>query len=266
MYYYIIEPSKGKFSSRSQEKIKDILGDLGIAGETVSPTAARTIEEIAHLGVVKGYSTIVAIGSEMLVNKVITVLAGEKMAKDTVLGIIPDDFNSALAKKIGVSDIYSACNALKFRKLETINLCLIEPNKYFLTEAIIESFRNKKIYFSLDNLKGKALSKKIVIKPGLDIAIYDQSFEGGISKKFLKWLIGKKEKDIYTSMLRTKRIRFEGEKENLPIKVSGEIVAKTPATFYNRPRLLKIIVSRDRIKSEEKNPPTGGAGGKISKN
>jgi len=35
---------------------------------------------------------------------------------------------------------------------------------------------------------------------------------------------------------------------NLPIKVSGEIIAKTPATFYNRPRMLKIIVARDKMK------------------
>ena len=42
MYYYIIEPPKGKIINRP-EKIKDILGDLGIAGETVSPNAARSI-------------------------------------------------------------------------------------------------------------------------------------------------------------------------------------------------------------------------------
>lgn len=256
MYYYIIEQSRGKFSNR-EEKIKDILGNLGIAGETVSPNAARTIEELTHLGVVKGYSTIVAVGSEMLVNKVITVLASEQLAKETVLGVIPDDFNSMLAKRLGVNDIYSACNALKFRKLETISLCLIEPNKYFLTEATIESFRNKEIFFSIEKLKGRALFRKITITPGLFVSIHDGALEGAPPKKFLNWLFGRKEKDIYSSSFWTKRIRFESEKENLPIKVSGEIVAKTPATFHNRPKILKIIIARDRIRPEEKNT-TGG--------
>jgi len=265
MYYYIIEQARGKFSSR-QEKIKDILGDLGIAGETATPTAARSIEELTHLGVIKGYSTIVAVGSEMLVNKVITVLASEQMAKETVLGVIPDDYTSVLAKKLGVNDIYSACRALKLRKLETTNLCFIEPNKYFLTEALIESSKNSMIFFSLENIKGSALFQKIIIKPGLDISIYDRTLEGSLPQKFLRWLFGKKEKDIYTSNFQTKRIRFESEKENLPIKVSGEIVAKTPATFNNRSRQLKIIVARDRLKVEEKNPPIGGTGGKTSKN
>lgn len=261
MYYYIIEPSKGKISLRYREKIKDILGDLGIAGETVTPTPARTIEELTHLGVVKGYSTIVAVGSEMLVNKVITVLATEQTAKDTVLGVIPNDFNSNLAKRLGLSDIYTACQALKFRKLESTNLCLIEPNKYFLTEAVIETYRNKQIFFSIEKLKGSALSKKTIIKPGLDISIYDGFFDGGTSKKFVKWLFAKKENDIYSSSFSTKRIHFESEKENLPIKVSGEIVAKTPATFANRSRILKIIVSRDKIKSEK-----NLSGGKKSRN
>ncbi len=252
MYYYIVESPKGKFINR-QEKIKDILGDLGIAGETVSPSSARTIEELTHLGVVKGYSTIVAVGSEMLVNKVLTVLATEKTAKDTVLGIIPNDFETELANKIGVRDIRSACNALKHRKLETINLCLIEPNKYFLTEAIIENTRDDDVFFSMEKLKGRALANKIIIRPGLDIYIHDKNYEGGSTKKLVGWLFGKKEKDIYSSYFHKKRIRFEAEKDNLPIKVSGEIVAKTPATFHNRQKILKIIVARDRIKPEEKN-------------
>lgn len=250
MYYYIIEPPKGKIINRP-EKIKDILGDLGIAGETVSPNAARSIEELTHLGVVKGYSTIVAVGSEALVNKVITVLATEKTAQNTVLGIIPDNFDSALSKKLGVSDLRSACNILKLRKLQTVNLCLIEPNKYFLTEAVIENPRRDEIFFSMENIQGKALANKIFIKPGLKIYFNDPSFEGGSGKKFVQWLFGKKEKDIYSSFFHTKKMRFEGEKRNLPIKVSGEIIAKTPATFANRTRVLKIIVARDTMKPEK---------------
>lgn len=251
MYYYIIEPPKGKIIFRP-EKIKDILGDLGIAGETVSPNAARSIEELAHLGIVKGYSTIVAVGSESLVNRVTTVLATEKSAQNTVLGIIPDNFESALARKIGVSDLRSACNSLKLRKLQTVDVCLIEPNKYFLTEAIVENPHRDSLFFSIENLKGKALVNKVHIRPGLKVYFHDPSFEGGTGKKFFQWLFGKKEKDIYSSFFHSKKIRFEGEKHNLSIRVSGEIVAKTPATFVNRQKILKIIVARDTIKQEKK--------------
>lgn len=248
MYYYILAPQKGKAYIR-QEKIKDILGDLGIAGETVSPSPARTIEELTHLGVIKGYSTIVAVGPEGLANKVITVLASQKTAKNVVLGIIPDNFDSVIAQKIGVKDLYSACNALKERRLETMDICQIEPNKFFLTEAVVESFRNQEVYFSIDNLKGKVMVNQIVIKPGLEIFFHDKSLEGSTSSRFFRWLFGKKQVDIFSSNFRTKKIHLESQ-NNLPVKISGEIVAKIPVTINNRSRILKIIVARDKIKTK----------------
>ena len=249
MYYYIVEPPRGKLVSRN-EKIKDILGDLGIAGETVSPSAARTIEELTHLGVIKGYSTIVAVGSESLANKVITALAAEA-ANDVVLGVIPDDFNSALATKLGLRDLRQACETLKYRKLSTIDICLVEPNKYFITSAEIASSRNQEIYFSIEKVKGKALADSILIKPGLEIYIHDRNLEGGTSIRFYNWLFGKKREDIFSSSFKAKRIRVETENVSLSVKVSGEIVAKTPVTIHNRAKLLKIIVARDKIRSEK---------------
>lgn len=249
MYYYITEPARGKAFSR-QEKIKDILGDLGIAGETVSPSAARTIEELAHLGVIKGYSTIVACGNEGLVNKVITVLATGKDRKDVVLGIIPDNFESILAQKIGVKDLHSACNALKTRKLETFDLAYLEPNKYFFTEGTILTFRNQEIYFSIEHLKGKVLANKVIIKPGLQVFFHDKTLEGNKAFQIFRWLFGKKEKDIYSSFFHPKKLRLESH-NNLPIRVSGEIVAKMPVTLHNRSKILKIIVARDKLKQEK---------------
>lgn len=242
-----MEPPKGNLVKR-QEKIKDILGDLGIAGETVTPSAARTIEELTHLGVMKGYSTIVAVGGESLVNKIINILVTQKISKDTVLGIIPNDFESMLAKKINVTDLRSACDALKFRKLETIDLCQIEPNKFFITQAVLENFRGRKILFAMDALTGTAQANHLIIKPGLNIFIYDKALEGNAFSRLFNWLLGKKQIDIYSSFFKTKRIRFEAENANLAIKVSGETIAKTPVTFYNRQRVLKIIVARDKIK------------------
>lgn len=244
-------PPRGKAASR-QEKIKDVLGDLGIAGETVSPSAARTIEELTHLGIIKGYSTIVAVGDESLVNKVITVIATEKTAKDVVLGIIPDNFLTPLAQKIGAKDLYLACNILKQRKLATFDLALLEPNKYFITEAVIEPSGNQEVYFSLEGLKGKALTNRIIIKPGMEIFFHDQTLEGSKPSQFFRWLFGKKETDIYSSYFHPRKIRFESE-NGLNVKISNEIVAKTPATFVNRRRTLKIIVGRSKISKKKEN-------------
>jgi len=237
-----------------QEKIKDILGDLGIAGETVQPTAARTIEELASLGIMKGYSTIVAVGSEKLVNKIVTALINQKGTKETVLGIIPSDFDGMLARRIGARDIREACQALKFRKLQTIDACQIEPNKYFLTEAVIETSRAVDAYMTLDQTQAGLIFNRIVIKPGLKIQIFDQSQQTiNKFKEFWAKLFGKtyEAKDIYTSIFYSKKIKLETLGRILPVKVDDEIITKTPLVCSARPKALKIICTRDTIKSKE---------------
>jgi diacylglycerol kinase family enzyme len=253
MYYYIMEAGSAKLAA-GQEKIKDILGDLGIAGETVSPTPARTIEELASLGIMKGYSTIVAVGSEKLVNKIVTAIINQTGGKETVLGVIPSDFNGQLAKRIGVRDVKEACQALKFRKLETIDACQIDPNKYFLTEAIVETGRSVDAYLRLDEIQAGLIFNKIIIKPGLEIEVIDQSQESvNRFKGFWAKLFGKKveTKDIYTSFFQSQTLKLETLGKILPVKVDDEIITKTPVICSARPKALKIVVARDTIRAKE---------------
>ena len=248
MYYYIMEPAGPK--SAWQEKIKDTLGDLGIAGETVTPSPARTIEELASLGIIKGYTTIVAVGSEKIVNKIVTALINQKVGHDTVLGVIPDDFNSKIAKRLGVRDYKEACQALKFRKLQTVDTCFIEPNKYFMTEAIIESNKTADIYLTMDQVQVGASFNRITIKPGISIEIEDLSRPKTNSiKSFFNSLFGKKEisPDIYTSHFSSQTIQIETPGSPLSVKIDGEMVAKTPFICHHRAKALKIIVARETI-------------------
>lgn len=250
MYYYIMEPA-GRKELVWQERVKSILGDLGIAGETVTPSPARTIEELAALGVVKGYSTIVAVGSENIVDKVLTALINQKGNKDTVLGIIPQNYNSALARKLNISDLKEACNALKYRKLETIDVCFIEPNKYFLTEATIETQKSVDAYISLDQIKAGLVFNSLSIKPGLEIKIVDNSLQRSSSGKVWGWLFGQKKPEINNSFFKSKMLKIETPDNSLAVKVDGEVIAKTPIVCRNRSRALKIIVARDIIKTKE---------------
>jgi len=246
MYYYIMEPAQ-KHELAWQEKVKNILGDLGIAGETVTPSPARTIEELAYLGVIKGYSTIVAVGSEKIINKITTTIINQKENKDVVLGMIPNNYEGMLAKKIQVKDLKEACLALKHRKLETIDLCFVEPNKYFLTLGILESNKTTDAYLSTSFFKAGLPFNKITIEPGLKITIADSSSEQISGKKFLGWLFGKKEKDIYSSLFYYKKIKIETPDTNISLRVDDEIIAKTPIICQSRSRALKIIVARDNI-------------------
>jgi len=251
MYYYIMETAGKKISD--QEKIKDILGNLGIAGETVSPSPARTIEELANLGIVKGYSTIVAIGSEKIVNKVVTALINQSIDKDVALGVIPDSYNSNLAKRLGVIDLIDACQALKSRKLETIDACAVSPNKYFLTEATIETSRPNEIYMTLDSTQAGLPFHRITLKPGLVIEVEDwakkESFFTNLLNKILKKQVD--QKDIFSSFFKSDTVRFDSPKGTLSLIADGEIIAKTPIIAQNLPKALKIITKRDTISTKE---------------
>lgn len=247
MYYYIMDPAGGK-AVAWQEKVKSILGDLGIAGETVMPSPARTIEELASLGVVKGYSTIVAVGSQSLVNKIVTTLINQKEAQNTVLGIIPDDYESTIAKRIQVKDLQGACETLKYRKLETFDACFIEPNKYFVTEAVIEGYKTIDAYLTTPHIKAGISFDKFIIRPGLTINIYDSNSKKKSGKGVFSWLFGKKDtNDIYTSFFQTNKFKLEVLDQTLPVKVDDYVIAKTPIVCSNLPKALKIIVARDII-------------------
>ncbi len=245
MYYYIMEPA-GKKNAVWQEKVKDILGDLGIAGETVTPSPARTIEELATLGLVKGYSTIVAVGSEKIVNKIVDCIINQQEAKDVILGIIPENYNSVMAKKIHVRDLREACNTLKQRKLQTADACLIEPNKYFLTEAVISSPKSRDAYLMTPEIKAGVVFNKITIKPGLEIRIFDNSVSPS-NMGFFGRLFAKKENSHSESYFRTKYAKIEALDGGAPVMVEDEVIAKTPIICHNKSKVLKIIVSRDSI-------------------
>ena len=254
MYYYIMEPAGNK--SSWQEKVKDTLGDLGIAGETVTPSPARTIEELASLGIIKGYSTIVAVGSEKIVNKIVTALINQKSNKDTVLGVIPDDYDSRIAKRIGVHDYKEACQALKFRKLQTVDACCIEPNKYFMTEATIENPKPADAYLLMDKIQVGAKFSKITIKPGVKIEIEDSSGESKNNvKNFFSFLLGKKEEkqtnSIYSSLFYSQKVQIETPDNSYSVKVDDETIAKTPILLTHQPKALKIIVARETINNDE---------------
>jgi diacylglycerol kinase family enzyme len=95
MYYYIFESAKNTSQKNLHEKIKDYLGFLGIAGETMTVSPARSVEELTQMGIEKKYSTIVAVGGDVLINKIASLIQGTEI----VLGIIPIEASEQINKK-----------------------------------------------------------------------------------------------------------------------------------------------------------------------
>lgn len=134
MYYYIINPAAGGGKiNKIQEKLKQRLKELGIAGEFEKSTGPADIPKLARIAIDKGYKTVVAVGGDGTINEVINVLE----TKDNIaLGIIPTGNTNELADLLGIRDWQEACTILAARKIEKVDLGKIN-DEVFVTSASI---------------------------------------------------------------------------------------------------------------------------------
>lgn len=133
MYYYIINPASGGGKiNKVQEKLKERLKELGIAGEFVKSTGAGDIPRLTRMAIEKGYKTLVAVGGDGTINEIINATSDSGIA----LGIIPLGTTNELAGMLGIPDWQTACNILAARKIEEVDLGIIN-DKVFVTSASI---------------------------------------------------------------------------------------------------------------------------------
>src|SRR5579864_8081795 len=140
MYYYILEPPSSRAVRQNYQRLRDVLTHLGISGEIVAASPARTPLELAQMGMNKGYSTIVAVGGDRHINEIAMAVMGR-----AVLGIIPLDASPLVTKIIGVNDLFGAAEALKYRRLSIQSTVVGEPPLTIFLDTEISSSHLAKI-------------------------------------------------------------------------------------------------------------------------
>lgn len=250
MYFYIFEQVKGINCAKQYNKIKEYIATIGISGQYNTESPARSAEEIATMGLERGFNTIVVVGTDHIVNKVAKILS---QANNAVLGVIPIDENQSICRLIGTTSWKEACDALKQRYLKTTNLTYLPPNKYFITDAQIYSQGDNPTTLTIN---GKCQANfqftEIIIRPGMIIEIIDSNY--GISKftKSMNWLFGKPQPIGAKSIFNAKKIALTGKK-SLFILVNKEIVAKSPLSMEIIDKVLKIITIRSMMNLNQEN-------------
>ncbi len=246
MYYYVIEPGKGAAFRSRIEKIKMILVDFGISGEIVTASPARTSRELVEIGLAKGYSTIVAVGDEVHANRVATSLQG----LDVAMGILPIVPDENLLELIDCEfDLKKMCLALKQRRLKLIDLGRIEPNKYFMTKVEIHEMQPIEIIGQFDDFFIQMRITELIITNDLYCYLANDKEGNGLIQKTWSYLLGKDERRYDQSLFESRAITINTRRP-YPIKISNQIVARTPFTAVLKPKALQIIVSRARINQE----------------
>lgn len=260
MYYYISEAPRSGDERRALEKARTLLTGLGIAGEFVTASPARTVEELAELGAAKKYSTIVALGSERLINQVGTLLAGTPY----VFGALPIDNPACLELITGATSLEEAAEALKYRRVKLVPVMRIEPNKYFITEVRIQLSRAQMLTMTVDQARIEASFSDLRLAGTGQVLLVDRYATEGRLSQMWKWLRGQREEVRYDSILHGREITVETG-ETLPVYLGHEVLAKTPLAATLIPNSLKIISRRDRLIAAEEQVADVSGGSNIKR-
>lgn len=295
MYYYILNPASGGGRiNKIQERLKNRLKELGIAGEFVKSLGEGDVTKLTHLGIKKGYKTIVAVGGNGTINEVINGVGKSEVA----VGIIPIGYKNELAKTLGIPDWQSACNILAARKIETLDIGIVGKS-YFITSVNIgfeaEMAEKKPVETSLIHKTlyyKKALSWSSKFKPqkatlnlnddyqvetdffnikvtnsrtfnhqedkptSLEILVTGKMSYGSSLKYIVNPDSLKQEKKPDLSLFRTQRAIINTAKPAV-VSVDGKAIYKTPIAISISGRKLKIIVARKKgpMKQVKKSTP-----------
>ncbi|MFA5000071.1 MAG: diacylglycerol kinase family protein [Patescibacteria group bacterium] len=143
MHVYIYDDylNKGKYH-KVINRIEIRLTDLGLNGKIIRLGDIKNIKGTIQNEIKLGAKTIIAVGNNQTVNKIIGALVDadiyEEFQKKTLLGIIPVGDDNSIAASFGIKSEEKACNILLARRVEKIDLGLANKH-YFLNEAAIQS-------------------------------------------------------------------------------------------------------------------------------
>jgi len=253
MYYYVFEQSHSNQDKKVHDKVKFHLEEFNIAGEVNHATPARSAEELTDMGLRKGVSTIIAVGSDAHINRVVdTIKTVERsgMWRDIVFGVIPTDPNSSVLERLRLSGIEEACEALKYRRFTTIDLCYIEGVRYVFSTAEMHFSTPTQVKIRADRWEAEQSITDLIIFSDLTLSFYSMNRDEGKISKYLKWVFGSKDNDKDYSIFRAKTMQINSD-QVLPLFIENEAVTKTPFVAYKLPRALKLIVKRDRFISDK---------------
>jgi diacylglycerol kinase family enzyme len=240
MYYYILESPPNRAIRQTYQRLRDILTNLGIAGEMVASSPARSPEELAAMGIEKGYSTIVAVGGDFHINQVATTVMNR-----AVLGIVPINASEQVTNLVGVSDIRAAAEILKQRRLNQVHSVLIEPDLPLFLEAELAPPRLAKISLVIDNrVRAFAYFNRAVINRSLEVKI--ESTHVTEPRKVLGLFSVGGNIIKSESLFHGRSVRIVTDPE-LPLLVAGRAVATTPAQMRLLPESLKVITRRGTV-------------------
>ncbi len=242
MHVYIYDDylSKSKYN-KTVNRVEIRLTDLALNGKIIRLNGIKNIKGAIQNEIRLGAKTIVAVGNNQTVNKIIGAIIEadiyDDFQKNTLLGIIPVGNDNSIAASFGIKNESEACNILLARRIEKIDLGLV-GEYYFLNEARINGADTK---ICLDDyqieLQDKGEIRIINLLSDRANNINSNPHDG-----LLDVLISSRRKD--QTLLRLDKFRVESVREK--ILLDGVVEVKTPVEVGVIKNRINIIVGKDR--------------------
>lgn len=138
MYCYLYDDfiQGNKRFEKELALVENRLTDLGIAGKISRLALFRDAEEMVRDEIEKGATTIVVLGNDDTIRKVLNVIVDSKV----VFGMIPFGTKNTLAELLGIPEGVAACDVLSARRVEKVDIGTINSRK-FITGISAAEFR-----------------------------------------------------------------------------------------------------------------------------
>ncbi|MFH0873801.1 MAG: diacylglycerol kinase family protein [Candidatus Komeilibacteria bacterium] len=244
MYLYIYDsflnqPKYATLLARVEQRVTD----LDIKGRIARLSILKNLKELIADAVKDGVKTVVAIGDDQTFAKVINVVAD----LDVVLGIIPVDDKSKIAKILGVPPRELACEVVSGRIIKKLDLGRIN-NQYFMHSAEVV---NAPVSLLCDSFQIAPTTERHTIQlcnfshEAIHCDPTDGIMEAVITPWRSGWLSGGH--PLKSTVLPFKKLMINSlVGEPVSIVTDEQLVMKTPASIEIAPGRLKIIVGSQR--------------------
>lgn len=245
MYCYIYDEFvQDKRFERELVNIENRLTDLDVAGKVLRLALFRHAEEMIRDEVRRGVSTVIAVGNDETIRKVIDAVADTGVT----FGIIPLGGNNTLADLFGIPEGVKACDVLSARIIEEIDLGTINGRR-FITGVSCPDFKAE---LTCDG-KFRVFPKRAGELHVRNLVARDR--KEGVSDPrdgYLETVIrvsnrrGFFRRRVGQSMLPTQNLSIRSE---VPISLvaDGEEMTGTRFDISIEPHVLKVITGRARL-------------------
>ncbi len=243
MHVYIYDDylSRSKYN-KAINRMEIRLTDLGLNGKIIRLGGIKNIKGAILNEIKLGAKTIIAVGNNQTINKIIGAIINTDVygdfQKKTLLGIIPIGEDNSIADSFGIKNEEDACNVLLARRIEKIDLGLVDKY-YFLNQATISS---QGTILEIDDYSLE-IEEKGEIKIINLLSEKIENIKSNPHDGKLDILIKTRKKD--QTFLTVDSIRIINKEEKL--LVDGVVEVNTPAEIHVMKDRVNVIVGKDRM-------------------